>query len=40
VIAASRLGRPLTELATGVVGVGRTLNPTGPASPGAGNHRA
>src|SRR5207245_1691426 len=40
VIAASRLGRPLTELATGVVGVGRTLNPTGPASPGAGNHQA
>jgi len=40
VIAASRLGRPLTELATGVVGVGRTLSPAGPATPGAANRRA
>jgi len=40
VIAASRLGRPLTELATGVVSVGRTLSPASPASPGAANRRA
>ena len=40
VIAASRLGRPLTELATGVVSVGRTLNPSSPATSGAGNRHA
>src|SRR5438093_229150 len=40
VIAASRLGRPLTDLATGVVSVGRTLSPSSPARPGAANRRA